>query len=108
VGRAPSLLVMLWQFFLTTEEKARKTSVRVVEKCPDIPVAAVQYTFTNKQHTEQHNDTYITLNIYIYIHTHTHTHTRVYIQCNQNVSVHLMITLHRTGKNILNNFNNLP
>jgi hypothetical protein len=33
---------------LTTEEKARKKSVRVVEKCPDIPVAVVQYTFTHK------------------------------------------------------------
>jgi hypothetical protein len=42
---------------LTTEEKARKTSVRVLEKCPDIPVATVQYTFSNKQHTEQHNQT---------------------------------------------------
>jgi hypothetical protein len=42
---------------LTSEEKARKTSVRVVEKCPDIPVAVVQYTFTHKQNTEQHNET---------------------------------------------------
>jgi Trm5-related predicted tRNA methylase len=38
---------------LATEEKARKTSVRVVEKCPDIPVAVVQYTFTHKQYTEE-------------------------------------------------------
>jgi hypothetical protein len=29
----------------------------VVEKCPDIPVAAAQYTFTHKQYTEQHNET---------------------------------------------------
>jgi hypothetical protein len=29
----------------------------VVEKCPEIPVAVVQYTFTHKQYTEQHNDT---------------------------------------------------
>jgi hypothetical protein len=35
-------------------KKHRKTSVRVVEKCPDIPVAAVQYTFTHKRYTEQH------------------------------------------------------
>jgi hypothetical protein len=51
----------LWQLFpgicLTTEEKARKTSVRVAEKCPDIPVAVVQYTFTHKQYTEQHSET---------------------------------------------------
>jgi hypothetical protein len=42
---------------LTAEEKRGKTSVRVVEKYPDIPVAAVQYTFAHKQYTEQHNDT---------------------------------------------------
>jgi hypothetical protein len=42
---------------LTTEEKTRKTSARVVEKCPDIPVAVVRYTFTHKQYTEQHNET---------------------------------------------------
>jgi hypothetical protein len=37
---------------LTTEEKHREISVRVVEKCPDIPVAVVQYTFKHKQYTE--------------------------------------------------------
>jgi hypothetical protein len=42
---------------LTTKEKHGKTSVRVVEKCPDILVAAVQYTFTHKQYTEQQNET---------------------------------------------------
>jgi hypothetical protein len=31
---------------LTAEEKAR-INVRVVKKCPDIPVAVVQYTFTH-------------------------------------------------------------
>jgi hypothetical protein len=36
---------------LTSEEKAWK-KFRVVEKCPDIPVTAVQYTFTHKQYTE--------------------------------------------------------
>jgi hypothetical protein len=41
---------------LTTEEKARK-NLRVVEKYPDISVAVVQYTFTHKQYTEQHNET---------------------------------------------------
>jgi hypothetical protein len=35
----------------------RKTSVRVVEKYPDISVAAVHYTFTHIQYTEQHNET---------------------------------------------------
>jgi hypothetical protein len=41
-------------FALQLRKKHGKTSVRVVEKCPDIPVAAVQYTFTHKQYT-QHN-----------------------------------------------------
>jgi hypothetical protein len=36
-------------FALQLRKKHGKTSVRVVEKCPDIPVAAVQYTFTHKQ-----------------------------------------------------------
>jgi hypothetical protein len=36
-------------FALKLRKKHGKTSVRVVEKCPDIPVAVVQYTFTYKQ-----------------------------------------------------------
>jgi hypothetical protein len=55
---------------LTAEEKARETSVRVVEKCPDIPVAVVQYTFTHKQYTNStqnntmtQNGTYIIIRI---------------------------------------------
>jgi hypothetical protein len=45
------------EFALQLRKKQGKTSVRVVEKCPDIPVAVVQYTFTHKQYTEQHNET---------------------------------------------------
>jgi hypothetical protein len=44
-GRAPSLRVILLQL----RKKLGNTSVRVVEKCPDIPMAVVQYTFTHKQ-----------------------------------------------------------
>jgi hypothetical protein len=43
-------------FALQLGRKHEKTSVRVVEKCPDIPMAVVQYTFTHKQYTEQHNE----------------------------------------------------
>jgi hypothetical protein len=32
----------------------------------------------------------------------------IYVQDNQNVSVHLMITLQKTRKNILNSFNHIP
>jgi hypothetical protein len=53
----PSLCELYPGICITTEEKARKTSVRVIEKCPDIPVAAVQHTFKHKQYTEQHNET---------------------------------------------------
>jgi hypothetical protein len=43
---------------LTTEENStEKISVKVVEKCSDIPVAVVQYTFRHKQYTEEHNET---------------------------------------------------
>jgi hypothetical protein len=52
-------------FVLKLRKKHGKTSVRVVEKCPDIPVAVVQYTFTHKQYTEQHIETeYTERNIY--------------------------------------------
>jgi hypothetical protein len=44
-------------FALQLRKKYGKTSVRVVKKCPDIPVAVVRYTFTHKQHTEQRNET---------------------------------------------------
>jgi hypothetical protein len=44
-------------FALQPMKKHGKPSGRVVEKCLDIPVAVVQYTFTHKQYTEQHNGT---------------------------------------------------
>jgi hypothetical protein len=53
----PSVCELYPGISLTTEKKARKTSGKVVEKCPDIPVAVVQYTFTHKQYTQQHNET---------------------------------------------------
>jgi hypothetical protein len=43
-------------FALQLRKNHRKTSVRAVEKYPEIPMAVVQYTFTHKQYTEQHND----------------------------------------------------
>jgi hypothetical protein len=43
-------------FALHLRKKQGKTSVRVAEKCPDISMAIVQYTFTHKQYTEQHNE----------------------------------------------------
>jgi hypothetical protein len=52
----PRLCELYSGICLTTEEKARE-NLRVVEKCPDIPVAVVQYKFTHKQYTEQHNET---------------------------------------------------
>jgi hypothetical protein len=49
VRAVPRLCELYPGICLTAEEKARK-NLRVVGKCPDIPVAAVQYT-------EQHNET---------------------------------------------------
>jgi hypothetical protein len=40
------------EFTLQLRNKHGKTSVRVVEKCPDIPVAVFQCTFTHKQYTQ--------------------------------------------------------
>jgi hypothetical protein len=45
------------EFALQLRKKHRKTKVWVVKKCPDIPVAVVQYAFTHKQYTEQHDET---------------------------------------------------
>jgi hypothetical protein len=45
-------------FALQLRKKHGRTSVRVVKKCPDIPVAFVQYTFTQTIHR-----TYITITI---------------------------------------------
>jgi hypothetical protein len=50
-------------FALQLRKKHRKTSVRVVEKFPDIPVTVVQYTFTHKQYTKQHSETEYTEHI---------------------------------------------
>jgi uncharacterized lipoprotein YehR (DUF1307 family) len=57
VRAVPRLCELYPDVWLTTEEKARKTLSYVVEKCTDVPVADVQYTFTHKQYTEQHIET---------------------------------------------------
>jgi hypothetical protein len=44
-------------FALQLRKMHGKTSFRVVENCPDVPVSVVQYIFTHKQYTEQHNET---------------------------------------------------
>jgi hypothetical protein len=44
-------------FAVQLRKKHGKISVKIVEKCPEIPVAVVLYTFTKKQYTEQHNET---------------------------------------------------
>jgi hypothetical protein len=56
-GPCPIFASYTLAFALQLRKKYGKTSVRVGEKCPDIPVAVAQYTFTHKQYTEQHNKT---------------------------------------------------
>jgi hypothetical protein len=51
-GPCPVFVSFTLVFASQLRKQYGKTSVRVVEKCPDIPVAAVQYTFTHKQYTE--------------------------------------------------------
>jgi hypothetical protein len=64
-GPCPVFASYTLAFALQLRKMHAKTSVRVAEKCPDIPVAVVQYTFTHKQYTEQHNETeYTERNIY--------------------------------------------
>jgi hypothetical protein len=52
-GPCPIFVSYIPAFVLQLRKKHGKTSVRVVEKCPNIPVAVVQYTFTHKQYIEQ-------------------------------------------------------
>jgi hypothetical protein len=52
-------------FALQLREKHGKTSVRVVEKWPDIPVAAVQYTFTHKQYKPRLKNTKLRLCLFL-------------------------------------------
>jgi hypothetical protein len=56
-GPCPFFASYTLAFALRLRKKHGKTSVRVVEKCPDILEAEVQYTFTHKQQTEHHNET---------------------------------------------------
>jgi hypothetical protein len=48
-GPCPVFASYTLAFVLQLRKKHGKTSVRVVEKYPDIPVAVVQYTFTHKK-----------------------------------------------------------
>jgi hypothetical protein len=55
-GPCPVVASYTLAFALQLRNKHGKTSVRVVEKCPDIPVAAVQYTFTHTIHRTTQGD----------------------------------------------------
>jgi hypothetical protein len=55
-GPCPVFAGYTLAFALQLRKKHGKTTVRVIEKCPDIPVVVVQYTLTHKQYTEQHNE----------------------------------------------------
>jgi hypothetical protein len=56
-GPCPVFMRYTLAFALQLRKSHGKTSVRVVEKCPDIPMAVVQYTFTHTHYTEQHTET---------------------------------------------------
>jgi hypothetical protein len=51
-GYGPVFASYTLAFALQLRKKHGKTSVRVVEESPDIPVAVVQHIFTHKQYTE--------------------------------------------------------
>jgi hypothetical protein len=58
--------------------KHGKTSVRVIEKYPNIPVAVVKYTFTHKKCTEQHHETEYTNGTHITIRINVHNNNNIY------------------------------
>jgi hypothetical protein len=51
-GPSPIFACYTLAFALQLGKKHLETPVRVVEKCPDISVALVQYTFAHKQYRE--------------------------------------------------------
>jgi hypothetical protein len=52
-GPCPVFASYALAFALQLRKKHGKNSVRAVEKCPDIPVTVVQYTFTHKHRAIQ-------------------------------------------------------
>jgi hypothetical protein len=48
-GPCPGFASYTLAFALKLRKKHGKTSVTVVENCPDIPMAVVQYTFADKK-----------------------------------------------------------
>jgi hypothetical protein len=56
-GPCPVFSSYTLEFALQLRKKHGEVSVRVVEKCLDIPMAVIQYTFTHKQYTETHSET---------------------------------------------------
>jgi hypothetical protein len=76
VRAVPCLCELCPGICLTTEEEQGNPSVRVVETCPDIPVAAVQYTFTHKQYTQYNSAVHIyTQTVHTIQQCSTHLHT---------------------------------
>jgi hypothetical protein len=70
-GPCPVFASYTLAFALQLRKKHGETSVRLVEKCPDIPVAVVQYTFTHTNNTQSNtmrqniqNRTYIKRRIF--------------------------------------------
>jgi hypothetical protein len=55
-GPCPVFASYTLAFALQLRKKHGKTSAGVKKKCPVIPVAVVQYTFTHRQYTEQQNE----------------------------------------------------
>jgi hypothetical protein len=68
-GCAPCLNYTL-AFALQLRKKHGKPQLELSKSNPNILVTAVQYTFTHKQYTEQHNETEYTKN-------RTYPHTKV-------------------------------
>jgi hypothetical protein len=87
-------------YALAFNSNHRKTSVMVVEKCPVIPVAVVQCTFTHKQYTEQHNETkYTERNI----HNNKKEHTYGSAVCTNIVHSSTLLLLHLAVQNSSHN-----
>jgi hypothetical protein len=118
-GRAPSLRFMSWHLPYNWGKSTENPSNRVVENCPDIPVAAVQYTFTHKQYsstvhiytqTEQQYSTHLRTNStavqYTFTHKQNSSTVHIYTQTVQQYSTHLHTNSTHLHKNSTQNTDN--
>jgi hypothetical protein len=88
-------MIVYWILFQNT-----KAAIFKIEQTWEIAAGDIDFFYWISVQNNQEMMINGSLYIYIYIY--------IYMQGDQKVSVHLMITVQKTRKNILNSFNHLP